>query len=214
MKKVLLITTLISLFLHKSKTVRGESIDSLLKLVSFNVQQTSNNQIVLFWEIYKETNTNNYVVERSRDAQTFVPVLNVDGVINNGEPGNYTAIDSKPMLGVNYYRIKKIDYNGNFCYSETLSVYFEPKEDDTKIRLFPNPSRGENVKLELSGFGFKENVNILVKDIFGQVYLSNQVKVNSGGYLTWNLPNDIPKGTYLINVFNNYNMYYEKLIIK
>jgi hypothetical protein len=52
---------------------------------------------------------------------------------------SYQFIDNAPLHGVNIYRIKAVEKERAFTYSNLSSVVFPP---DPEIRLFPNPSRG------------------------------------------------------------------------
>ncbi len=48
-------------------------------------------------------------------------------------------MDELPHSGMNYYRLKQVDQNGDAVYSETRSVFF--RRTGLPIELYPNPAR-------------------------------------------------------------------------
>jgi hypothetical protein len=89
------------------------------------------NQVNLTWTTASEINNERFEVERSSNAQNFTKVATVAGAGNSNMLLSYSTIDANPLHGVSYYRLKQIDYNGSFEYSEIVPVVFsntaEPK---------------------------------------------------------------------------------------
>ena len=94
------------------------------------------------WQTSNEENLKNYVVEKSTDARTFSQLTVVNANDNTGI-NNYTATDMNPANGVNYYRLKQIDEDWNFTYSDIRSVNFG---DNFKVFISPNPATN-NIKI-------------------------------------------------------------------
>jgi hypothetical protein len=75
------------------------------------------------WSTSQEFNSAYFSVERSADGNTFwnnIATINAAG--NSSTVKNYSAYDARPLKGVNYYRLKQVDKDGNFKYSKTVAV--------------------------------------------------------------------------------------------
>ncbi|MBI5914110.1 MAG: hypothetical protein HY842_01940 [Bacteroidetes bacterium] len=59
----------------------------------------------------------------------------VAGNSTSSESHDYSFWDEKPLPGTNYYRLRQMDFDGNFEYSKTVSVDIGLGE----ITVFPNP---------------------------------------------------------------------------
>jgi hypothetical protein len=77
----------------------------------------------LEWNSGEETNLDAFIVERSSDGQSFMAVTRIE---SNGSYSEYSFTDSSPLdVDMNrsfYYRLKIIDHDGTFRYSETKEV--------------------------------------------------------------------------------------------
>ena len=60
----------------------------------------------------------------------------IDQVIGKGMASKYFFFDEYPPLGPNIYRLKQIDYNGNFTYSGQLEIFWLESDD---FAVYPNP---------------------------------------------------------------------------
>jgi hypothetical protein len=111
-----------------------------IELIYFSVA-TKDRQAILDWKTAAETNNFGFVIERSADARNWD--------ILGFEPGhgttvltqNYSFLDSRPLPGYNYYRLKQIDFDGHFEYSDIKNVLFQSSANQ-KLEIFPNPNIG------------------------------------------------------------------------
>jgi hypothetical protein len=67
----------------------------------------------------------------------------VKGSGNSSSEKEYSAYDENPQA-VNYYRLKQVDHNGQFSYSNIIAITHSPKE----FRMYPIPA-GNILTLEL-----------------------------------------------------------------
>lgn len=93
-------------------------------------------EVQLYWSTDHEQQTTSFVVEKSLDRLRFQPLNEVKALGPNAEPNEYASRDHSPSLGINYYRLKQLDLNGQFSYSEVLEVDFQPA---SSLTVFPNP---------------------------------------------------------------------------
>ena len=78
-----------------------------------------NNSVLLQWSTENEINNCCFNIEKSEDGNQFSTI----GEVKNSETYNYSYIDEKPFIANNYYRLKQMDNNGEFTYSNIITIY-------------------------------------------------------------------------------------------
>ncbi len=103
---------------------------------------SSNNQVTLNWITESEVNNNHFEVERSFDASNFKTIAIVlDGYLAGNGSKSYTYKDNSAELvdaNVVYYRLKQVDMDGRFTYSNTIAVRMQAISG-VKMQVSPNP---------------------------------------------------------------------------
>ncbi len=108
-----------------------------VKLLYFDAL-SKDGQVQLKWATGQEVNNDYFQVERSADGQAFLPLSNpVPGVGTTEELQRYELMDESPLPGLSYYRLKQVDFDGRFEYSDVLSVQMETV--DATLRPVPQP---------------------------------------------------------------------------
>lgn len=80
--------------------------------------------IMLEWSTLSETENEGFFLESSKDGKTWEPIGFLKGVGNTTVPTAYKTLDRKPNEGYNYYRLKQVDFNGNYTYSDVISINY------------------------------------------------------------------------------------------
>lgn len=158
---------------------------SLLRFTA--VKQGS--KVALDWITTTERNSKGFDLERSNDGKEwgkigFVSSKSING--NSSIQQQYAFMDQAPLEGKNFYRLKHIDFDGAFTYSEVQLVAFN--DGLGLITLTPNPMHDE-----LNVQGLEGNYTIFITDAVGhlvqelptngaQSYLINTSKFISGVY--------------------------------
>jgi hypothetical protein len=161
-----------------------------LNWVSFTGKLVQN-KVALQWKTANEVNTAHFDVERSKNGIDFIKIGEVAA---KGMPDNsYSFDDANPVKGLNYYRLKQWDKDGNSRYSIIVKVYVG-ENGSNGLRLYPQPAV-KNLNIEFAGTG---------KDVFLQVYdasgrtIINERRMNSSPL---KLPVDkLVQGSYWIVV--------------
>jgi Secretion system C-terminal sorting domain len=99
-----------------------------IKIKSFDVK-TINNSSSLKLVTASETNNDYFTIERSGDGRSFDGIGEIKGAGNSTEEKHYEFTDENPLPGINYYRIKQTDFDGQYSYSEIRSVRHAGKEN-------------------------------------------------------------------------------------
>ncbi len=151
-----------------------------VELTSFTAS-TKNDNVILNWVTASETNNRGFEIERktSNSAYTKIGFVNGNGSIT--ELNSYSFTDSKLISGVYTYRLKQIDFDGTFSYSNEISAEVTTPYVYSLEQNYPNPFNPSTV----INFGISEAgmVKISVHNLLGQkiAVLLNEYK-NAGNY--------------------------------
>ncbi len=154
--------------------------------------------IEVAWNTANETNINSYEVENSTDGQQFKKMAAVASN-SNASSNSYTAIDLNPLAGNHYYRIKVIEKNGSYSYSQIVRVTLG-KSGAEQVNIYPNPVTGNQINMQL--INVKQGLYTLrLIDKQGKVMLQQQLE-HSGGSSTQSIMinKGMANGSYLLEL--------------
>jgi hypothetical protein len=109
-----------------------------VELVSFNAA-VSDNGVKLSWATATEINNSGFEIERSVDNNAFQKISFVGGHGTTSETSTYSYFDASVNTGKYYYRLKQIDYDGTFAYSNSVMVDVNLVQSYQLAQNFPNP---------------------------------------------------------------------------
>lgn len=181
--------------------IRGQLIEGTLpvELSSFAANVLKGN-VTLNWSTASETNNAGFDIERKiSSSPEWTKIGNVAGNGNTNEVKNY-SFTSKVNSGVYTYRLKQIDYNGNFEYfylSSEVNVGVPSAFNLTQN--YPNPfNPTTKIDYELP---IDANVNITLYDISGKEVMNVVNESKTAGYYTVQLnAANLSSGTYFYNI--------------
>ncbi len=146
-----------------------------IELLSFEATLNKDNSVDLEWVTASERNNAFFSVERSRDGITWSQVLTVDGAGNSSETICYNNIDKKPYPGVSYYRLKQVDFDGNYSYSDIRSVVLDLAK---LIAAYPIPSKS-HITL-LINTDHNSNSRITIYNMSGSIIDTFELNIEAG----------------------------------
>lgn len=123
-----------------------------ITLISFN-GTFKDGRSFLFWATASEVFNDRFEIERSHDAINWELIGKVSGAGFSFMIRNYKFVDLDPQKGYNYYRLKQVDFNGDYEYFKIICLYADallPKEEDYYYDLL-----GRRVSKYSSGFKIK-----------------------------------------------------------
>ena len=161
--------------------------------------------ITLDWQTASELNNKGFELERAMEADllNFEKIAWIDSQDGNAQSfQNYTYPDRDVRPGIlYYYRLKQIDFDGQFSYSPTVSASLE--NSSTTISAFPNPAQDQlSLQLDAASF-YRGEAELSVYDMTGKLILVENVEMEA---LTTPYSLDISnlsKGTYLLQLSNS-----------
>ncbi len=140
-----------------------------IELVNFEAEvDQDHREVVLSWATAAETNNDFFTVEKSATGQQWSNVLLVVGAGNSDELIEYEAVDTNPLPGLSYYRLKQTDFDGSSTYSETIGVSLTTDQSGP-IEIYPNPASDRLVIRGAANLGALQVVNNLGQDMTHQI---------------------------------------------
>lgn len=169
-------------------------------LYSFNGKAAPNGNL-LNWATSMEADNSGFELQRSEDGIRFSRISWIPSKAVNGNSQillNYSYTDLTCPGNVAYYRLKQLDRNNQFSYSQVVVIRRTKVSQVTLTSLYPNPAT-EYVRLQLespiSGF-----VTLRLTDAQGKVLENRRTFLNPGlNTLEWNVAR-LTSGTYLITL--------------
>jgi hypothetical protein len=99
-------------------------------------QGSSEESVVrLTWSTASEINSDYFEVQRSYNAGSFQALGKVKGSGNSNRVVNYSFVDGKMEGGIAYYRLKQVDFNGSFTYSDMIAVSQDDIDEENLVLL-------------------------------------------------------------------------------
>ncbi|MBS1619373.1 MAG: T9SS type A sorting domain-containing protein [Bacteroidetes bacterium] len=170
-----------------------------VKLISFDAQQTNDNRIQLQWATASEINNDHFDVERSADAQAWSKIAEVKGAGNTNEMQQYALTDRQPLSGINYYRLRQVDYDGKYEYSDIAAAEISTAAAIT-MTVYPNPAAaGKGLNIVLAG-GADAIRYVRITDLSGTVVYGAEVG-DEQSHRVQGL--DLPAGIYTVTTIAN-----------
>ncbi len=84
--------------------------------------------VLLEWTTVSEINNSHFEIELSYDGVSWTSIGIVQGSGNSATTIDYSFVNNQEEVGVQYYRLKQVDFNGDYAYSNIR--YFSPTEED------------------------------------------------------------------------------------
>lgn len=170
-----------------------------VEMVYFEASIVKNN-VVLEWSTATELNNDFFEVQRSLDGIEFKVLDEVQGKGTTDETQVYYYNDQDPVPGFQYYRLRQIDYDGVFEYSDIIVVEYVPNGSVFKANLFPNPSIEKELTVELQTNDLTSPVIVSVLDLGGRILISERFEMGTiKNELVLNV-SDLKSGAYLIRI--------------
>ena len=150
---------------------------------------------MLEWITELEIDNDYFELEKSTDAQDWDVISVVQGAGNSTDTEFYSSIDYNPAEGLNFYRLRQVDFDGDFDYSEIISIDYS-NDAASDFSLFPNPAASEVVISAINS----EISEIVIFNSIGQempIKILNETDSSLGISIE-----DYPSGMYFIRSMN------------
>lgn len=171
-----------------------------IELTSLTGQMEDGNARVS-WTTQTETNNHFFSVERSTDGKNFRVVGDVEGSGTTSMPVSYEFIDQLPPIGILYYRLRQVDYDGAYSYSDVIRV--DNTVGGTQLIATPNPVTGAGammLRIRHREMVDMRSVYVRVLDVVGREVMLPMTPEEQSITLSFAGQGS---GVYLISVFSS-----------
>ena len=167
-----------------------------VELTSFTATRYNNNMVSLEWETETEINSHYFEIERSADGQHFETIGTMPAKVNSNTISRYAMTDVQPYRGQNYYRLKMIDLDGSYEFSDIAAVFID---NFGEIMLYPNPVI-DYIQV-VGGEELDESTYVEIIDQLGRRIFSGYLPIeNRRLFLSTNQLNIREGGTYYLKL--------------
>ena len=178
---------------------------SAMNLVAIPVELTlfsgsyEDGLVNLKWITATETNNFGFEVERRNDYSPYESIGFVNGNGTSTNRVTYNFIDENLSANRYYYRLKQIDLDGSFEYSNEIEVEIEGLTDFQLYQNYPNPfNPSTKIKYYIPQNSF---VKITLHDILGsEIRTLVNENVQTGNYEIALDGSDLSSGMYFVRL--------------
>lgn len=175
-----------------------------VRFISISASLVDKPSSMVQWVVATPTvNSDKFEVEYSADGKIWISIGTVK--INNANQGNYRFLHTNIPGGNLYYRVKEIDIDGAYVYSNI--VLLRNKNTAGGFVIFPNPANNYiTVTTTTNGAG---KTQIILYDAVGRqltssIMTGNTEEINTKGF---------PNGTYVLKIANDGTLTTQKVLI-
>ena len=162
--------------------------------LSFFKAEKQKDKVKLYWQTAQEINNKGFEIQRSKDGVSGWEAIGfVNGKGNSSVANDYSLMDLAPLQGVNAYRLKQIDLDGNYKLGNIVVISFTGKGT---ISVYPNPVK-DRVNIQFSDNSLL-NTEVKISSVTGTVVS----KIKLTDYRQQLDLGSLAKGTYLLSFAN------------
>ena len=178
-----------------------------VELLNFDVVASDKRTALLTWRTATELNNEGFEIQRSSDSKNWETIGFEAGYGTTQTEMDYKFVDNRPQNSINYYRLKQMDYDGQFDYSPIRSVTIDNIQ--TPVSIFPNPVKDGTLTLQLENYDDYE-IQINIYDLTGRKWLQ-QTSFATNTMLN---VSDLSTGIYLMEIATNGQTIRQKIVIE
>ncbi len=171
-------------------------VTSCSQIVTFNTNMMNDGTVQVNWITDNDIPGAMYNVERSNDGANFEVLSEISSKAQDLSAYNFT--DLEPKKGMNYYRVKRIDNDGSYMFTEVSQEMFTVQSDHA-FEVYPNPVTAE---LTLENLALIEGtVQVDIISVAGT--LKKGMKVDASSYTKELINTDnLPAGVYYLRIMH------------
>lgn len=155
--------------------------------------------VALEWVVADEINFSHYSLEKlDESTNTWNEVVEIHAEGTNNNIKQYNHLDIKPVIGRNIYRLKMVDFDASFEYSNAIVVLFEDGLNYGEFNVYPTVAKTE-VEVECDLLNAQSNRTFFITDVQGKVMLTPTID----RYNTTINISALPQGIYFVSDAEN-----------
>ncbi len=185
--------------------ILSSCIETPVELIDFDAY-ADGCEVNIEWATASEINNDYFLIERSADGHRFETIGKVYGSGTSSEIIDYSFVDQNPSTS-NFYRLKQVDFDGKYEYSEILQVKAACRSFQVFPTLFDN-----QVTIETDE-DFKFNTTIIVSDVMGRKIHEEKVDRSSDYQVSIDLGH-LNHGVYFLSILEDGVLHSTQKLVK
>jgi hypothetical protein len=170
-----------------------------VELLNFNGNKVADFTNNLYWSTASEFNSDYFILGYSQDAEQFSELYRVKAAGNSNQVRNYNFMHYDVPQGINFYRLKQVDLDGGYHYSDIVKII--NKTEKYQANVYPNPAT-DNISILINNpVG---NSLIQIYDALGQLMEQREIAENSNLITDINI-SQYANGMYYISISDTKN---------
>ena len=125
----------------------------------------------IVWSTGSEDNNSHFEIERTHDGQLWETIGRVTGAGFSSQINAYSFEDDNPFKDINYYRVKQVDFDGQYDYSDVVVINNGNETNELVVKLYPNPAN-DYVLVQWNKNSRSSHVQLI--DINGKILLKQE----------------------------------------
>jgi hypothetical protein len=171
-----------------------------IELTGSNINSESNK---LLFKVYNPSFIKQYEIQRSTNGNEFSTISIISLNSNNQHQTDFEFLDQSFVSNTNFYRIKVVNIDVSFQYSNSIKIGNRHKDVD--ITMSSNIVFKNQISI-LMNSATKGNLNYFIADEAGRILQSNKFNHQIGSQqITININANLPKGIYFLKLFDENN---------
>ncbi len=183
-------------FSSQDFTLGATSDDALPVEMLYILAQEDDGRVFVEWATASEENNDYFEVQRSIDGRDWEVIGNVEGAGTTTIKQTYSFLDRNPYVGLSYYRLRQIDFDGKFAFTNVAlaNVKLEP----LSANIYPNPVI-DWFNFDIKGVSAFETVNYKIINLQGGIIDSGSIQASESGRIEGQMSFSYgqPAGVYL-----------------
>jgi hypothetical protein len=164
---------------------------------------------LLTWATASELNSAVFEIERSgTSSEGFETIGAISAFGNSNGSIAYHFVDDQPNHQTRYYRLKQIDLNGQFSYSETVEIVNKNAGEST-LEIWPNPV---DAMLNIRIVGVDEG-ELYLRDALGRLLWHQFSATDNGAFEAELDVSGFPAGNYFLQLRSNTGFFTKNVLI-
>lgn len=174
-----------------------------IELINFNANAIGG-VVYLSWETGSETENDYFIVQRSVDGFNWENVLMRDGAGNSSSLISYDEEDRQPHLGLSYYRLKQVDMNGAFSFSDIRVVSNGQFYSDQQLLVLSSASAAQHNVVIYFSEPVDGEVEVNIVGVNGAILHSEKIVADNENWIVITLDRPVSAGIYVVKA--NYSI--------
>jgi hypothetical protein len=183
-----------------------------VELTSFTADVNISGNVVLNWSTATEINNQMFEIERRVEDGQYFTIGYVEGHGTTTEPQNYVYVDKTVDIGKYIYRLKQMDFDGRYEYSDEVEIEVNGVLTFNLEQNYPNPfNPSTSIKYSVPEAG---NVRLSVYNIVGEEVAVLVNGFSQSGFFEVSFDaSKLPSGVYLYKLQAENSVQMKKMIL-